>query len=183
MRKITHIELGKKLSKNVKDDYLKYKSFIFGNIFPDCVPTFIYIRHNIKSTFNKLEKLLNEIFVLDINTHKFWIKLGCIIHYISDYFTYPHTKIFNGGFFIHNKYEKDLKNNFIKYLDINNHNIKQNFKNIKDILLYIKQEQENYFIIKKEDKSIIVDVYYIGKVCQIVFENIISYKINDCFCC
>lgn len=186
MRKINHIELGKELSKelykNIDKKYFKYKTFVFSNIIPDCIPTFIYIRHNIKSTFKKLEKLIKDLFLLEINTYKFWIKLGCIMHYISDYFTYPHTKIFNKGFIEHNKYEKKLRINFKSNIDISNYNVKQNFQTIDDILSYIKNQQNIYYLDKNKNKSIFVDIEYIGRVCKTVFENIIFYKTNNCFC-
>ena len=104
------------------------------------------------------------------------------MHYISDYFTYPHTKIFNKGFIEHNKYEKKLRINFKSNIDISNYNVKQNFQTIDDILSYIKNQQNIYYLDKNKNKSIFVDIEYIGRVCKTVFENIIFYKTNNCFC-
>ena len=109
MRKINHINLGSFLSNSIDDYNLKRKSFVVGNVLPDCIPSFIYVRHNLESTFEKVKKILKQLMNIPMNTYKFWIKLGCIIHYIADYFTYPHTKLFHDGFFKHNKYEKYLK--------------------------------------------------------------------------
>lgn len=184
MRKISHINLGKALltQKNVfqvlRDEHLKKKSFVLGNVLPDCLPTFIYIRHNIESTFEIVKGLIKDLLNLKIDTHRFWIKLGCTMHYIADYFTYPHTRLFKGGFNEHNKYEKFLKNSFEENLKRVHNKKVQSFHNINELFYYIKEEQQIYFIEKEEnlDNPFLIDTDYIFHVCETIFINIMNLK-------
>ncbi len=176
MRKINHINLGNFLIEQ-ENFQIKKKCFIFGNILPDCLPTFIYVRHNIDKTISKVEKLLEELSRLDTDTYRFWIKLGCIMHYIADYFTYPHTKLFHEGFWKHNSYENVLKNRFQEHLQ-NIHQFHTKFlKNYDEFISYIKEEQKIYFQEKKNRKNDVdLDIEYIFEVCFTIFENICCKK-------
>ena len=40
----------------------------------------------------------------------YWRRLGEVMHYMADYFTFPHNRNFTGNLYEHNKYEKHLKN-------------------------------------------------------------------------
>lgn len=175
MRKISHINLGNFLIEQ-EDFQIKRKCFILGNILPDCLPTFIYVKHNIDKTFMKVEKLLEELSELDTNTYRFWIKLGCIMHYTADYFTYPHTKLYHDGFWKHNSYEKRLKDRFREHLnEIQKRHI-QFFKTSEELISYIKEKQNSYFSEKKQNKmDVDLDIDYIYEVCYTIFENI-CYK-------
>lgn len=176
MRKITHINLISAILQENEFDEIKKKSFYIGGLLPDCVPTFIYIKHNIDSTFNKVIKLIEQILVLDINSYTFWRKLGCVMHYISDYFTYPHTKLFNGTFSEHNRYEKILKDTFKNNLNLIDKNNITFFENKNELIRFIKKEQDLYFIKKKVNNSnpFIIDTYYIFNVCNIICLNLIN---------
>lgn len=178
MRKINHINLSNVLLEQLNEEQYKRKSFIVGNILPDCLPTFIYIRHNIESTFEKVEKLLKQLLTLKLDTYRFWIKLGCVMHYIADYFTYPHTKFFKGSFKEHNTYEKLLKNNFKKNLSKIHCGKIPIFKTEYELLKYIKEEQTIYFLEKKENlvNTFLIDTDYIFHVCQTIFFNILNIK-------
>ena len=172
MRKISHIDLGNFLLEQ-RHISLKKRSFILGNILPDCLPSFIYVRHNIESTLPKVIKLIEELKNLKTSCYKFWIKLGCVMHYIADYFTYPHTKMFQGGFFLHNKYEKKLKDNFKRLINFKNYKTIC-FQSTDEIVNFIKREQKLYFKEKEIQKeNIELDVKYISFVCNTIFSNII----------
>ena len=178
MRKINHINLGSFLSNSIDDYNLLRKSFVVGNVLPDCIPSFIYVRHNLESTFEKVKKILKQLMNIPMNTYKFWIKLGCIIHYIADYFTYPHTKLFHDGFFKHNKYEKYLK----IYFNENLNKLKSikviKLNNMKEIISYIKEQQEKYFKdkINNKENSYDIDTTYIFKVTKNIVFNILNIK-------
>lgn len=176
MRKITHINLGDFLIEQENFE-IKRKCFLFGNILPDCVPTFIYVKHNIDKTITKVEKLLEELSELDTNTYRFWIKLGCIMHYTADYFTYPHTKLFHEGFWKHNSYEKILKDRFKEHLEhIHQHHI-EFLKNSDELISYIKEKQNDYFKEKKNRRmDVELDIDYISEVCYTIFESICCKK-------
>jgi hypothetical protein len=176
MRKKSHIRLGKYLLDNIECEN-KRKSFIFGNILPDCVPTFIYVKHNIENTIGKVEKLLNDVMSLKQDTYRFWIKMGCIAHYIADYFTYPHTKIFHGNFFEHNSYEKELKDTFKDNLNKLSLKDVPKFKNIHELVVYIKEKQVEYFNAKENASNpFLIDTDYIFNVNRVVFLNVLNLR-------
>lgn len=175
MRKISHINLGSFLLEQ-EDFQMKRKTFLFGNILPDCLPTFIYVKHNIDRTITKVEKLLEDLYKLDSNSYRFWIKLGCIMHYIADYFTYPHTRLYHDGFWKHNFYEKRLKDRFREHLEEIQEKHIQFLRTSEELIFYIKEKQNSYFSEKKQNRmDVDLDIDYIYEVCYTIFENI-CYK-------
>ena len=44
------------------------------------------------------------------NERVYWRRFGEVIHYMADYFTFPHNKTYTGSLAQHNHYEKVLKN-------------------------------------------------------------------------
>lgn len=177
MRKITHINLGSFLLES-EEVHAKRKCFLFGNILPDCLPTFIYVKHNIDNTLDKVEKLLFDLSRLSTETYLFWIKLGCLMHYIADYFTFPHTRLFHEGFWKHNSYEKELKDKFKEDLQKMKefHNNLKNV-NITTVIQYIKEQQLLYFSEKEKRLSDVeIDIQYIFRVCDTIFTSICQNK-------
>lgn len=51
-----------------------------------------------------------------IRKRKYYRNLGQVTHYIADYFTFPHNKIYPGGFKDHCSYEEKLKLRLREYL-------------------------------------------------------------------
>ena len=47
----------------------------------------------------------------------YWRRFGEVMHYMADYFTFPHNKNFTGNLYEHNKYEKHLKNHLKRYIE------------------------------------------------------------------
>ena len=85
---------------------IKEISFLFGNIFPDLIFSFLWRRHEYKHSKDHFKKMLDEI----KNKSSFIsFKLGVITHYISDYFCYSHMAIFNKGLISHIFYEMQQK--------------------------------------------------------------------------
>lgn len=76
--------------------------------------------HTFDITYDKIENQLDD-FVSDYDTLKGMnmrrcAKLGVIIHYIADYFTYPHNSTYEGNVKDHCIYERDLKHGLKEYL-------------------------------------------------------------------
>ena len=99
--------------------------FLFGCICPDYIPL-TYLRGFAKSRamhghhaaysgahIRKSIKRLQE--------HGVWhvrdcFRLGTLMHYLADSFTYPHSASFQGDMRMHRQYEKDLHGCFAQYL-------------------------------------------------------------------
>lgn len=116
MRKKSHISLARYIVANTEDEGLKkhWLSFYIGSVLPDCKPSFIYKRHEITGTFPKLRKDIDALIHGKENRFSkrkrmYYMNLGEITHYVADYFTFPHNKIYPGGFKEHCAYEEHLK--------------------------------------------------------------------------
>ena len=123
MRKKSHISLAKYIVKNSQDrDLQKHKlSFYLGSILPDCKPSFIYKKHEITGTFpdvkKSIDKLINGKNNKPVkNKRVYYVNLGQVTHYIADYFTFPHNKIYPGTLKDHCTYEEKLKLGLRQYI-------------------------------------------------------------------
>lgn len=111
MRKKSHISLARYIVANTEDEGLKkhWLSFYIGSVLPDCKPSFIYKRHEITGTFPKLRKDIDALIHgkekrFPKRKRMYYMNLGEITHYVADYFTFPHNKIYPGGFKEHCAY-------------------------------------------------------------------------------
>ena len=115
MRKKSHISLAKYIVDSLEEqDLVKHKkAFYLGSILPDCKPSFLTVKHEMEGTFPKLQQDLKRLLELQrtsqINMRVFYRNLGEVIHYIADYFTFPHNPHYTGNLKDHCVYEKHLK--------------------------------------------------------------------------
>lgn len=123
MRKKSHISLAKYIVNSLSEqDMMKHKkAFYLGSILPDCKPSFLTERHEIEGTFPKIQQemklLVEKKKDCQINTRVFYRNLGEIIHYIADYFTFPHNAHYPGNLRAHCAYEEQLKNSLKEYIE------------------------------------------------------------------
>lgn len=180
MRKKSHISLALYLIDNISfNDLLQHKlSFCIGNVLPDCKPSFLTTRHEITSTFDmvkeNIKKLTIDCAVNKEKTSAYFRDLGQVIHYLADYFTYPHNTIFEGNLKDHCIYEKKLKFALREYIksgeaDRNRQEIKQ-FTTLDSLFEFILSVHEEYLKIKK---SVEEDCKYIVSLCHQVVEGIL----------
>ncbi len=186
MRKKSHISLASYLMESMNTEELRNhkKAFYIGSILPDCVPSFVTRRHNIEETFDLLkEEIIKITDDYDMNkgiTGYYCRHLGVITHYIADYFTFPHTKLFTGTMREHCSYEKELKFALKSYVDSEAvqqiYDRKERFKTVDEICNFIKEMHAEYL---KAMKAIKMDCMYIVKLCQRVVEAILMiFKIS-----
>jgi hypothetical protein len=187
MRKKSHISLASYLMESVDTEELKNhkKAFYIGSILPDCVPSFVTRRHNIDETFDLLkEEIVKITDDYDVNrgiTGYYCRHLGVITHYIADYFTFPHNKIFTGTMREHCSYEKELKFALKSYVNseaVQWHVLdrKERFKTVDEICNFIREMHAEYL---KAIKAIKMDCMYIVKLCQRVVDAILMiFKIG-----
>ena len=122
MRKKSHISLAKYLVEDIAaPDLLAHrKAFYLGSILPDCKPSFITVKHEMEGTFPKVQHNLEELVERQrkdqINMRVFYRNLGEVIHYIADYFTFPHNPHYPGTLRDHCIYEEHLKKRLKEYI-------------------------------------------------------------------
>ena len=121
MRKKSHILLARYLADQMQTTaslQSHRKAFCLGSILPDIKPSFITRRHECYGTFEDVKNRMKELADIrpdESNQRVYWRRFGEVIHYMADYFTFPHNKTYTGSFSQHNHYEKVLKNRLNVY--------------------------------------------------------------------
>lgn len=174
MRKKSHILLASYLADQMTGAdslQLHRKAFCLGSILPDCKPSFLTTRHEFFGTFEKIQEKM-QFLVLNgaetCNERVFWRRIGEILHYIADYFTFPHNKTFSGTFMEHNHYEKELKNRLKQYIESGEAYLAAaaepviSFANFAELTDYVQTRHEAYM---KKERTISDDIRYILSVC------------------
>ena len=123
MRKKSHISLARYLVQNLDDRNLKKHklAFYLGSILPDCKPSFVYKKHEITGTFEDVKREIRKLSSdyekkYKRQKSKYYRNLGQVTHYLADYFTFPHNKIYPGNLKDHCVYEEELKRKHEKRL-------------------------------------------------------------------
>lgn len=122
MRKKSHISLARYMVESLDDEELKKHKFCFylGSILPDIKPSFLYKRHEMSGTFPSISKHIKRLSegqkTIEKKGRKYYMDLGQISHYLADYFTFPHNKIYPGNLKEHCSYEEKLKKDLRVYL-------------------------------------------------------------------
>ena len=123
MRKKSHISLARYIVNNLDDQELKRHKFSFyiGSILPDIKPSFVYKRHEMEGTYQDIRRHIERLsegkkLVEKKKSRKYYMDLGQISHYLADYFTYPHNRIYTGSLKDHCTYEEKLKRDLRSYI-------------------------------------------------------------------
>lgn len=123
MRKKSHISLAKGVIHGLDiHSRINHKlTFYIGSIWPDCTPSFLTKRHCIEETFDIFMKKMSK-FVAKFNPKKDMgylstLRMGIVLHYIADYFTFPHNTHYTGSLKDHCVYEEELKHRMYEYID------------------------------------------------------------------
>ena len=174
MRKKSHISLARYIVDSIEDKDLKKHRFSFyiGSILPDIKPSFLYKRHEIEGTYAEIQRHIARLsegkkLVEKKKNRKYYMDLGQISHYLADYFTYPHNKIYPGNMKAHCSYEEKLKRDLRSYLRsgeaAKERGEKLVFKNAENLCDFIRKSHNDYLERKhgvEEDIHQIVDVNY-----------------------
>lgn len=176
MRKKSHISLARYIVANTKDEGLKkhWLSFYIGSILPDCKPSFIYKRHEITGTFPKLRKNIEALISgkkdrkFQKRKRKYYMDLGEITHYVADYFTFPHNKIYPGGFREHCAYEERLKRELRAFLKTEapnalNEKGRRQFADQEALFSYIQNMHEHYLSCNIDTAKDIENIVLVNK--------------------
>ena len=115
MRIMIHHNIGKKVYIELKelDCRISRTLFLFGNVFPDLIQSYIWCRHEFQHSRKFIEKKINT---LNKRTRLYSFHLGVLTHYICDYFCFPHSTVYDKGLVKHIIYEMQQKapNKFYK---------------------------------------------------------------------
>ena len=109
------------------------------------------------------------------NGRAFMRRLGEIVHYIADYFTYPHNQIYDGNLKEHCIYEKELKFQLRAYVRsgeaFHARIDAKKFETAEAVCSFIKKAHEDYLKMKHGVKE---DCEYIVRVCHQVVQAILN---------
>lgn len=155
MRKKSHILLARYIAKNTEDEELKKHrlSFYIGSILPDCKPSFVYKKHEINGTFPDVKKMVNQLIFGKqqgklTRKRRYYMNLGQVTHYVADYFTYPHNKIYQGNLKDHCSYEEQLKRSLKNYIMSRNmeagEKVQADFSDAEALYEYILERHKQY---------------------------------------
>lgn len=113
MKSECHVTVAQLVAEIMYEKYaikLDTDSFICGNVKPDHVISFFYLRHNIESTFGlvmeNIRTLSLPLMTLNAPFNEYCFQLGMVCHHITDYFSLAHNSCFAGGLRKHILYER-----------------------------------------------------------------------------
>ncbi|MDD2959887.1 MAG: zinc dependent phospholipase C family protein [Lachnospiraceae bacterium] len=184
MRKKSHISLAKYLvsSMNAGELDKHRKAFYLGSILPDCKPSFLTKKHEFEGTYDKLQDNIRALTVdcdMDCNERVYWRRTGEVIHYLADYFTFPHNDTYTGTLREHCMYEKYLKN-YLKYYIFSgkaeeNKEKFRHFTTLDELFDYIERRHEKYM---GKERNVEDDSRYITCLCLQVASGIYQLKVQ-----
>ena len=169
MRKKSHISLARYIVNNLDDQELKRHKFSFyiGSILPDIKPSFVYKRHEMEGTYQDIRRHIERLsegkkLVEKKKSRKYYMDLGQISHYLADYFTYPHNRIYPGSLKDHCSYEEKLKRDLRSYItsgEVQNHRPERaEFKNAGSLCDFIQKAHDDYLVRKHDVED---DIHHI----------------------
>lgn len=148
------------------------KSIMLGNLIPDLKPSFISVKHNVENTAEKVELLMNNLCEKFTElTRRFVFRIGELLHYLCDYFTYPHNpELWNGSIISHIRYELKQHSELNRYIlhekykeDVKNFEFNQDIKNVDELFDEIMRIHEEYLKVTpciQNDCRYIVSISY-----------------------
>lgn len=185
LRKKSHILLARYLADQMtatESLQSHRKAFCLGNILPDIRPSFLTTRHEFFGTFEEVREKIEDLVEHGpgiSNERVFWRRLGEVMHYIADYFTFPHNRTYTGTLIEHGQYEKELKKDLkacIKSGKAAMYPIREiRFCSLKELINYVKQCHEQYLAKKRNVSD---DIYYILTVCSQVVRGMVQLSMD-----
>ena len=181
MRKKSHISLARYIAQDMQVPVMTHhrKAFYLGSILPDCKPSFLTQRHEFNGTFDLVKERICVLsadsgLLLD-NGRAFMRRLGEIIHYIADYFTFPHNQIYDGNLKDHCMYEKELKFRLREYVKsgkaFRDRIDAKKFETPEAVCSFVKRAHEDYLKMKHGVQE---DCEDIVRICHQVVQAILN---------
>ena len=162
--------------------YQHRKACLIGCILPDCKPSFVTQRHEFDETYGDVKETLRCLtqdwqFMFE-SPKSFWIKVGEALHFIADYFTYPHNQGYEGTLRDHCRYENRLKH-YLRFYILSGKALKKReeirrFLDVEELFDYIEEKHQEYLA---GNHGVEKDARYITNVCLQVMAGI--YQLLD----
>lgn len=179
MRKKSHISLAGYLVRGLKVETLSAhkKAFYLGSVLPDLNPKMIKEPHEFATSYDMLQENISEVVKEgirgDYNERVMWRKLGVIIHYMADYFTFPHNTSYDGSLKDHCFYERDMKYRMREFVrtpeaigTLHRYRIEaQRIKDLDGLFDYIEEMHGNYMTM---EHTVSDDCRWILRLCTVV---------------
>jgi len=151
---------------------------------PDCRLSFVTTPHTINQTYSlvqqKIQELMNEYNNDAGITRRNCIKLGEVLHYIADFFTFPHNDMYTGTIKDHCMYEKELKHELRRYVRSGEAMEQRSkltiYETPEDLLHFIQKTHEEY---RKNPSIVLKDCHYIVRVCMEVSASLVAILRNS----
>ena len=188
MRKKSHILLGRYLADQMMEVHSLQehrKAFCLGNIMPDLKPSFLTTRHEFFGTFEQLQekmRLLVEGNPEEENARVYWRNFGEVMHYMADYFTFPHNRTFTGSLVEHNSYEAELKDRLKECIlsgRADSHLEKAKyFGSFAELIEYIRERHAVYL---SRERCVVEDIRFILSVCYQVVQGVFQLCVRRQF--
>lgn len=179
MRKKSHILLARYLADQMsaaESLQSHRKAFCLGNILPDIRPSFWTKKHEFFGTFEEIQEKIRHLVEYNPSEGKdrvYWRQFGEVIHYMADYFTFPHNRTYTGTLIEHGQYEKALKKNLktcIKSGEAHAHvESAMCFDSLTQLTEFIRTSHERYL---RKIRNVAEDINYILNVCFQVIQGI-----------
>ena len=189
MRKKSHILVARYLADQmpVEESLQSHrKAFCLGSILPDIKPSFLTRKHEYFGTFEEIQQKMRQLVECRsgrVKERVYWRRLGEVMHYMADYFTFPHNINFTGNLYEHNKYEKHLKNHLKRYIEsgaVKSMEVQPVcFGSFSELVEYIKGRHDRYLL---KARNIAEDVQYILSICfQVIYGilHLVSWKSDE----
>lgn len=177
MRKKSHVSLAGYLVRGLGSEALTRhkKAFYFGSVLPDLKPKMFKEPHKFDITYEWFRGYVCQI-VADGRNSAYkesvqWRRIGEALHYLADYFTYPHNTSYDGGVKGHCLHERDLKYALRKY--VRTPEVTRSFDvqrrmagtitELWQLFEYIENQHEEYL---RQSPSVEEDCRWIVQVCS-----------------
>ena len=130
MQFINHLQLGRALAAEspvLAEHLLRRELFLLGSMIPDFIPftylsgyreTHRWLGHSLPHSTPKIERNLKKRLSVGLRSAKDAFRLGVLLHYLADSFTYVHSAGFAGGRREHDRYERELRKVFPQFLHL-----------------------------------------------------------------
>lgn len=181
MRKKSHISLARYLMNSEGMESIKSHKGVFyiGSVLPDCLPSFIVRKHTIEDSFDVVEKefrkMVSHYDPTEGLDRRFFIHLGVITHYVSDYFTFPHNANYDGKLKDHCIYEEELKHairSYIKSPEAVRKRLGERVHSPEMILEFIQRMHQIY---SETSSAVTRDCEYIVCLCHTIVDAILLF--------
>ena len=179
-----HLALAHYLLERAPEQFhsrLRRKAFLLGNFIPDYL-FFTYLRgfrksgkmigHNLPYSEGRMRKLTDRLLETGIRNARDCFRLGLLMHYLADSFTFPHTERFRGTKAEHNRYEKALCSVFQEMIRKKRNAAHRLSEPVASHDLILSERQ----IYQSEIPSVEIDALWIIRVCEKVFDAVCTVK-------